>query len=377
MANVMDYIRWRGDLTFAQDPPNEVDALVFSTISYNKFSGALEEHPNVPVKLKDAAEAFLALPDCAQRTRAQNDLDMLALAAASRRFGETELLEYRQKFIKERDTQFAALTFRLDDGSLFLSFRGTDNTLVGWKEDFSMCFREIIPSQYLAAQYVRDVLMEYSGPARISGHSKGGNLAVYAAAKSIPMLQKRILEIYNQDGPGFTEAMQSDPGYLAILPKIHTHVPQSSVIGMIMYRQEPITIVKSTQIGIMQHDAFSWEIMGKEFVTMESLTGDARFLQLTIENWLAGMDHENKVRMVNMLFELLSSGDVELAPDIFLPRNMKNYIRTIRDSEVTRKFLTEDLTGLYRAAKRARLQMEDRQEENRIPEQMGKHDYLH
>ena len=376
MANVMDYIRWRGDLSFAQDPPNEVDALVFSTISYDKFTGSVEAHPNIPVKLKDAAAEFLSLPDCLQRTRAQNDLDMLSLAAASRRFGEVELLEYRQKFIKERDTQFGAVTFRLDDRSLFLSFRGTDNTLVGWKEDFSMCFRETIPSQRLAQQYARDILMEYSGPARISGHSKGGNLAVYAASKISPALQKRILEVYNQDGPGFSEPMLEDPGYLAILPKIRTYVPQSSVIGMIMYRQEPITIVKSTQIGIMQHDSFSWELMGKAFVTMDALTGDARFLQLMIENWLAGMDHESKVRMVNMLFELLSSGDVELAPDIFLPRNMKNYIRAIRDSEVTRRYLTEDLTGLYRAAKKARLQMEEITESLR-PEDTGNHEYLH
>lgn len=361
MASMLDYIAWRGDLSFSSSAPNEVDALIFSTLSYIPFRGSVERNPEKPVLLRQAAREFFDIPDSEGYIRTQNDLELLKAAGESQRFGNIRIAEYRKIFIKERDTQFAAVTFLLDDGSIFISFRGTDNTLVGWKEDFSMCFRREIPSQKLAKQYLQDVLMDHSGPVRVSGHSKGGNVAVYAVSQSVPVIRERILEVYNQDGPGFSEAFLEDPGYRQILPILHTQVPQSSVIGMILNRAEPIAIVKSNQSGIMQHDPFSWEVQGNRLVAVDSLSGNSIFLQLTIKNWLLGMDMETRVRMVDMLFDLLTSGDVEVTGDLFQPKNLVACVSRLRSSETIRKYLTEDLTGLFHAAKKARLQMGNRQ----------------
>lgn len=361
MASMLDYIAWRGDLSFSSSAPNEVDALIFSTLSYIPFRGSVERNPEKPVLLRQAAREFFDIPDPEGYIRTQNDLELLKAAGESQRFGNIRIAEYRKIFIKERDTQFAAVTFLLDDGSIFISFRGTDNTLVGWKEDFSMCFRREIPSQKLAKQYLQDVLMDHSGPVRVSGHSKGGNVAVYAVSQSVPVIRERILEVYNQDGPGFSEAFLEDPGYRQILPILHTQVPQSSVIGMILNRAEPIAIVKSNQSGIMQHDPFSWEVQGNRLVAVDSLSGNSIFLQLTIKNWLLGMDMETRVRMVDMLFDLLASGDVEVTGDLFQPKNLVACVSRLRSSETIRKYLTEDLTGLFHAAKKARLQMGNRQ----------------
>ena len=361
MASMLDYIAWRGDLSFSSSAPNEVDALIFSTLSYIPFRGSVEKYPEKPVLLRQAAREFFDIPDPEGYIRTQNDLELLKAAGESQRFGNIRIAEYRKIFIKERDTQFAAVTFLLDDGSIFISFRGTDNTLVGWKEDFSMCFRREIPSQKLAKQYLQDVLMDHSGPVRVSGHSKGGNVAVYAVSQSVPVIRERILEVYNQDGPGFSEAFLEDPGYRQILPILHTQVPQSSVIGMILNRAEPIAIVKSNQSGIMQHDPFSWEVQGNRLVAVDSLSGNSIFLQLTIKNWLLGMDMETRVRMVDMLFDLLTSGDVEVTGDLFQPKNLVACVSRLRSSETIRKYLTEDLTGLFHAAKKARLQMGNRQ----------------
>ena len=361
MASMLDYIAWRGDLSFSSSAPNEVDALIFSTLSYIPFRGSVERNPEKPVLLRQAAREFFDIPDSEGYIRTQNDLELLKAAGESQRFGNIRIAEYRKIFIKERDTQFAAVTFLLDDGSIFISFRGTDNTLVGWKEDFSMCFRREIPSQKLAKQYLQDVLMDHSGPARVSGHSKGGNVAVYAVSQSVPVIRERILEVYNQDGPGFSEAFLEDPGYRQILPILHTQVPQSSVIGMILNRAEPIAIVKSNQSGIMQHDPFSWEVQGNRLVAVDSLSGNSIFLQLTIKNWLLGMDMETRVRMVDMLFDLLTSGDVEVTGDLFQPKNLVACVSRLRSSETIRKYLTEDLTGLFHAAKKARLQMGNRE----------------
>ena len=159
----------------------------------------------------------------------------------------------------------------LDDGSLFVTFRGTDNTLVGWKEDLSMSFRSVIPSQALAKQYLQDVLVTHSGPVRVSGHSKGGNVAVYAVSQSAPVIRDRVLEVYNQEGPGFSAEFLEDPGYQAILPKIRTYLPQGSMIGVVLYRAEPEIIVQSHEAGIMQHDPFSWDICGTAITRMDAL----------------------------------------------------------------------------------------------------------
>ena len=234
VTNVLDYLKWRGDLTFTQDPLNAVDALIFSALSYIRYGGAVEEKPEEPVTLRDAAGAFFALDNFEVRIRAKNDLELLRRASESTRFGLSRICRYTDLYIPEEETQFAAMTFLLDDGTAFLAFRGTDNTLVGWKEDFNMSFRQIIPAQLLALNYTHDVWAAHTAPMRLCGHSKGGNLAVFAAARSSPMIQQWIRGVYNNDGPGFSEYMIGDPGYNAMVPRIRTFVPQSSIIGMIM-----------------------------------------------------------------------------------------------------------------------------------------------
>ena len=183
MANIFDYIQWRGDLTFTQDPPNAVDALIFSALSYINYGCRVEAEPAVPVLLKDAAEDFLALEDHESRVRVKNDLELLRFAADSIRFGRSQLCMYRNEFVPEQETQFAAMTFLLDDGSMFLAFRGTDYSLIGWKEDFNMTFQQTVPAQRLAQQYVREVAMEYSLPMRIGGHSKGSCIVTVKAGE--------------------------------------------------------------------------------------------------------------------------------------------------------------------------------------------------
>ena len=357
MADMLDYIRWRGDLPFTVSPPNEVDAVIFSTLSYSPFRGRTVSHPEEAIPFSEAVEEFFSYPEPPNYIRAQRDLDLLKAAGESVRFGNTRITEYRPKFIKEQDTQFAGVTFLLDDGSLFVTFRGTDNTLVGWKEDLSMSFRSVIPSQALAKQYLQDVLMTHSGPVRVSGHSKGGNVAVYAVSQSAPVIRDRVLEVYNQDGPGFSAEFLEDPGYRSILPKIRTYLPQGSMIGVVLYRAEPVIIVQSHETSIMQHDPFSWNICGTAITRMDALNANSRFFRLTMENWLAGFDMDDRVRLVNMLYDLLTSGDVEVMDDILQPKSLINYVARLRGSELIRKYLASDLNSLLKAARRARLQM--------------------
>ena len=278
---------------------------------------------------------------------------------SGRRFRDMKLNCYINLVEKEWETQFSAITFILDDGTLFLAFRGTDETIIGWKEDFNMAFQEAVPAQLLAQDYVREVAAEYVMPLRLGGHSKGGNLAVFAAARSTPDIQQRILEIYNNDGPGFTDYLMGDPGYLAMVPRIKTYVPQSSVIGMLLEHEEPYTIIKSNQVSVLQHDPYSWEVMGPNFVPMQSITADSQFVNQTIKAWIASMDTQERNRLVDALFGLLGTGGIDKALDIFHPRNIRTYIKTLGNDPETRQILAAEFQNLMEAAKRTRMQPGD------------------
>ena len=368
MANMLDYIQWRGDLSFTQDPPNAVDALIFSSLAYIQFGGTVEADPRTPVYLRDAAESYFALEDHEERIRVRNDLDLLHAAASSARFGYTQLYLYRDMLIPEQETQFAAVTFLLDDGSAFLAFRGTDYSLVGWKEDFNMSFQQTVPAQRLALQYTREVAAEYMAPLRLAGHSKGGNLAVFAAARSSPMVQERIMAVYNNDGPGFTEYMMGDPGYLAMVPRIKTYVPQSSVIGMMLEHEEPYTVIRSKTVSLLQHDPYSWEILGRQFIQMEEISQDSQFLDATIKTWFAEMTNQERNQLVDVMFTLLGTGGVDNALEIFHPKNALNYLKTLISDDNARRILSEEFQSLIEAAKKTKQRLDAAKDLEELPE---------
>lgn len=363
MADIFDYLRWRGDLTFTRDPLNSVDALIFSALSYLSFTGNVKERPEIPISLAEASSDLLQQPNAEALCRAKADLNLLMAAAETKRFGSVMLLQYRDVLIPEEDTQFAAVTFLLDDGTACLAFRGTDLSLAGWKEDFNMSFQESIPAQRLAVQYIRDIFAKYSLPLCLCGHSKGGNLAVFAAVKASPAIQQRILGVYNHDGPGFTDYVMQDPAYREMVPRIHTVIPQSSVIGMLLEHEEPYTVIRSKQIGLLQHDLYSWEVMGPHFIPMEEITANSRFLNLTIKTWLSGMTNAERNEVVDSIFELLSIGDVDNVMDIFQPRNIRSYLRTLNSDGKIRRVLSTELLSLIEAARNTQRELESRNRE--------------
>ena len=365
MPDMFDYLTWRGDIPFSQVPPGPVDALIFTTLSYIEFDGIAPETPRKWVTLQEAASALLQLPNAPKKVRLEKDLELLAVAAACPRFQNAGLCFYRDIFVAEENTQFAAMTFYLDDGSAFLAFRGTDKTLVGWREDFNMTFLESIPAQRLAREYVLEFAAVSGAPMHLGGHSKGGNLAIYAAAKVPPAIQNRIVRVYNQDGPGFTEKMLTEEGYRRIVPKICTYVPQSSVFGMLLDREEPHTIIKSRAIGLLQHEPYTWEIMGGRFIEEEELTADSRFLDRTFKTWLAGMTTEERYRFFDTVFSMLMTEDASRPLDIFKPQNLKSYFLNLTSDGNARKIITAELENLIQSAKAVQLVEEEIRKENK------------
>ena len=362
MGNIFDYLTWRGDLTFTQDPPNAVDALIFSTLTYVGYGETAQRPPETAASLRRCAEEFFALENPESRVRSKKDMELLRCAAATARFGHCGLCLYRSVLLPEQETQFAAMTFLLDDGSMFLAYRGTDNSLVGWKEDFNMTFQQTIPAQRLAQEYIREAALAHTAPMRVAGHSKGGNLAVFAAARCSPMVRKRILTVYNNDGPGFTKYMIGDPGYNAIVPRIQTYIPQSSVIGMLLEHEEPFIVIRSKSVGIMQHDPYSWEVEGPHFLPVQEVTESSQFLDATIKTWFAGMTNRERNQLVEVLYGLLTTGEVENAADIFQPKNIRTYVKALSSDADMRHILSTEFQGLLEAAKKARAGMAEGKE---------------
>ncbi|MBO5479296.1 MAG: DUF2974 domain-containing protein [Clostridia bacterium] len=245
MANIFDYLIWRGDLSVNQSEFNEIDNLILARFSYFPFDNILKE--NETITIEEAGKRFEKLDIEKEKILQKEDIDLFPALAKSKRFSQMKITKYINKVSQEEEKQFSAITILMPDDTTYISFRGTDNTLVGWKEDFNMSFQEKVPSQLDAVEYTKQVANQYSNLLRIGGHSKGGNIAVYAASFCSSDIQDRIINVYNNDGPGFHETVISNPKYQRILPKVHTFVPQTSIIGRLLYHEENYTVVQSTR----------------------------------------------------------------------------------------------------------------------------------
>ena len=265
MANIFDYIQWR-DLSIEKVEFNEIDNLILARLSYFPLDGVVNGEEEISIT--EAYEKYEKLENKG-RILQQEDTTLFPILAKSTRFGKMKLTNYINKIDPKQEKQFSAVTILMPDNTIYVAYRGTDNTIVGWKEDFNMSFSELVPAQTDAANYLNNIAYKYKNNIRVGGHSKGGNLAVYAAAFCDTEIQDRIINVYNNDGPGFCDKIINSKQYQNIIKKVHTYIPQSSIIGRLLNHQEEITILKSTQTGIMQHDLYTWQVLGGEFVKDE------------------------------------------------------------------------------------------------------------
>lgn len=321
MASLFDYLDWRGDITFSQAGPNEIDNLILSTLCYVDFGGIVPaEFDQKPVPLLSAAKSYLKAHKGEQAYIGaiipSATLTLLAKAAKTKRFAGVGLVGYRNIVDAETQTQFSALGYRLDDGTLYICYRGTDDTIIGWKENFNMSFMEEVPSQRHAVDYLAEAAISSVGTIVCAGHSKGGNLAVYATVKSPESIRERISVTYNNDGPGFSRSFIESAEYQSAKHKIVTLIPQSSVVGMLLEHEESYEVVKSSESGIMQHDPFSWELMGSRFIRLDGITEESRYIDRTLKNWLSDMSATQREEFVDAIYETLTSTNAATLTDI-------------------------------------------------------------
>ena len=352
MANIFDYIQWRGDLSLSKDKFNEIDNLILSRFSYFPFDEIIKE--NEIVTIKELSERFKEKDISKMTILWEDDIKLFPAMGLSKRFGELKATKYINKINTEQEKQFSAITIIMPDNTLYISYRGTDNTVVGWKEDLNMTFKSHIPSQIDAVKYLEEIAKEYPNKLRIGGHSKGGNLAVYAAAFASKKVKNRIINIYNNDGPGFNDEIIETKEYKEIIEKVNTYIPQDSIFGRLLNHKEKYTVVKSTQRGVMQHDLYSWQLLGIEFVYLKEVTNGSEFINKSIKDWLEQIDVEKREQVIDIIFQVINTTNAETLADLsthwFL--NAKIILSSYKNVEQeNKKMILETLTALFKIAK--------------------------
>ena len=319
MASILDYLDWRGDITFAERGFNEVDNLLMAELCFLDFSGIVPADFAAAVPLSDAVAAFTKrTPHADMGVLVPDKIPGLAQKmAASARFRDVLLSGYVCKLDEQTETQFAALCFRLPDGSVYVAFRGTDDTIVGWKEDFNLAFLPVVPAQRMAVQYLQAAAAAFSErPLRVGGHSKGGNLAVYSAVFCSEAVQNQLMQVYNNDGPGFRTSLLPLPEHKRVAGRIVTIIPESSVVGILLEHEERCEVVRSTQIGLMQHDGFSWQVRGERFEHLPDRTEGGKLVDETLRAFIVSLSDEQRVAFIDALFDILTCTDANTLTDL-------------------------------------------------------------
>jgi hypothetical protein len=311
MNTTYDYINWRGDIPFSKCALNEIDALIFALLSNIEYISVFNQF---------SLDKQICLPEIVQQFEnngtfknsnnlskfEKQNLKLLKDLCKFQRFSTAKLFGYRRHFDEKNYIQFSAISFIIDDGSIVVSYRGTDSTLVGWKEDLAMSFKSIVGAQQDCLEYINDIEKIQSKKIITCGHSKGGNLAVYAALKASENLQVKISEVFNFDGPGFNKKCVLSGEFERLgVNKITTIVPQSSMVGILMKHEEPINVVySSNKTGIFQHYPLSWEVCPNKFRRLECTDNLSKSFDETTRYFLESMSDEEMEKFTDALFEM-------------------------------------------------------------------------
>ena len=310
MPNIIDYIEWRGDLDFENSPINEIDDIIFARFSYLPFKCIelkdIDTIENIAQKMKDLdIENYLW----------DDDKVFLQKIGNCKRFKDIKVSDYVEIFDEAAEKQFAAITLWIQKNQKYISFRGTDSSLVGWKEDINMGFKKDVPSQKEAVKYLNSMAEKYKEKLIVGGHSKGGNLAVYSAVFCKDSVKNRIERVINADGPGFDKSVILTDNYKKILNKIQTYIPQSSIVGRLLEHEEEYQVVKSIQKGVMQHDIYSWEIEPTKLIRIPTVTNNSEIFNGIVSDWLKNTTPEQRENFINIIYEIILETQAQKTSD--------------------------------------------------------------
>ena len=307
--NTLDYLLWRGDLPFEKSPINLVDQFIFSQLSTPDYQDIVSPGKK-EITVAEAAEAYFETHSDDYKSigvlQSRYVLTMFNELCRTTRFRDAVLCGYGSRVRHEKEEQFAAVTIRLSDDLSCVSFRGTDDTLTGWKEDCNLAVMDTVPAQRDAVEYLKRTAKNYPGRLMTTGHSKGGNLAIYAAASVPPEIRSRIVSAVSFDGPGFREGFLNSEGYLEIKDRVITVLPHNSIIGIMLNMAGAPCYVHSSMKGPFTHDGFNWDVLGTDFVREDGLGTISRKIQEILAETLDSLSDSEKETFIDALFDRMT-----------------------------------------------------------------------
>jgi len=323
MKNMLDYIKEFGHVSFEERAFSEIDALVLTELEYLPLEKVVPSDENGEnfVTVKEIAEY---MQEHKQELFDENPMmiteerhEVSQVIADAPRFQSLKFFGVVSVWDKDTTKQFAAVTVEVEPSVRLVVFRGTDETLIGWKEDFLMTYSSLVAAQTDAKEYLAKQASLWDGDLMISGHSKGGNLAIYAAATQEEDVQLRIVDIFCFDSPGLYRSVLETKGYQNIVPLAMRYIPQDSLVGLMLESEVPYVIVKSNATGAMQHSAMTWEIEDGQFIKMEKLTKNSQLNDQTFKKWTESVSDEELELFWNVFFELLFSVGIDTVNDLY------------------------------------------------------------
>ena len=348
MGIIFDYLDQVAYDSIYDIPFNELDMLMLTEITYLPFDQIVSDQisPDCTCRLFEAAEK---MPQDLSMLVTKNRLKLLEKIASSTRFKNIKLMGYVNDIDPDVQKQFAAMIFKIKPETYVLTFRGTDDSIIGWKEDFHMTYMDQVPAQKTAVNYLRKAMDALPGQFILTGHSKGGNLASYAASQIEPEYQERIQSIYSYDAPGLNHSVITSQGYQTISEKIKRYIPQGSIVGMMLETPKQAQIVKSTAIGgLAQHDTFSWQISDQTFVLLDNLNPDSLQVDKTLKNWVDSVSDEELKDFFDLFFGLILDAGISSINDL---TKLENFNKILAVFENANALTDEERDMLTRLAK--------------------------
>ncbi|MDO4621002.1 MAG: DUF2974 domain-containing protein, partial [Lachnospiraceae bacterium] len=322
MGNILEYLDWRGDLSFEADPFNEVDNLILTALAYTEFDGIVPgPEEDSAIGIQEANDRFWSVhtrEEVEKATTFYKDAPfLLEKMAASERFKNLQMKNYVNRIDVGQDEQMSAITFIPDDGTVYVAYRGTDDTLIGWKEDFNFSYyTKGTVGQRDAVRYLNEIQKADDRKLRVGGHSKGGNFAIYASAFCEESVRNRILQVYSNDGPGFSEAFTQSPEILRISDRVVKYTPEFSMVGTLLFNTVTPRVVRSSETGVMQHDAFSWQVIGNHFLLADGTSRASDIFDQTMRTWISGESQENRKLFIDTFFGLFDAAGVTTLSEV-------------------------------------------------------------
>ena len=323
MGNLITYVQQYGAQIFEDKSLTDIDVLVLTEIAYLPFDEIVPKSCDVTeaISLEQLGKEFGQIKEKQQELNpfmiTSERIELLEVVSKSQRYKEIKVFGFLNDIDDDLTKQFAAVCYQWEEDKRWIIFRGTDETLIGWKEDFMMTYSDLIPAQTDAIEYLKEQAETFSGTLNVSGHSKGGNLSLYASAMQDEAVQNRIEQIYCWDSPGVHRSILGTEGYQRVVSKAKRYIPQDSIVGLMLESQVPYQIIASQGVGISQHSALMWNIEEDQFEKMTEITKNSQLTDQTFKQWTEVVSDEELKLFFDTFFELFFEMGVETVNDVY------------------------------------------------------------